>query len=423
MFLQILLLQSSKSYTSMRILFFTLLTIFTATAVAQTNIGLVAYYTFENNVQDATGNTANGGLVTGSPGYACGVRTSAIQLRGGDDAVRILGPVKGEFDREDFTVSLFFKATGSGGTQYILSKRRTDCGNTNVFYIRYAPSTRTLNVLLSETPNKSASWVYRIDPGSCWHHVAVARQAGQTRFYFNGERQQVSLQASRIDLTNDGDLILGTSDCIGANEAPFTGLIDEFRIYNRALDDRDVRALYFDQDKIVSRDTLIYLGESVNISLSNTCATQFSWAPQTGVANPSMGETTITPPQAGIFTYRLNMVSNTSSCVATDSIRITVIDPDELDCSTLFLPSAFTPNGDGLNDEFGISNPFAVQDMISFEVFDRWGGRVFYTEDPFGKWDGSFDGNPVNPGVMLYRVRFRCNGEEKSKTGSVTIVR
>jgi hypothetical protein len=48
---------------------------------------------------------------------------------------------------------------------------------------------------------------------------------------------------------------------------------------------------------------------------------------------------------------------------------------------------------------------------------------MFFTEDPFGKWDGFFDGNPVNPGVYLYRVIFRCNGEDYSKTGSVTVLR
>lgn len=408
----------------MKLFLFLFLMVGAALAAAQPTIGLVAYYTFEDNAQDVTGNTANGGLLIGAPVYRCGIRnTRAIQLRGGDDAVRILGPVKGEFDREDFTVSLFFKATATGGTQYLVSKRRTDCTNNNVFYIRYAPATRTINILLSETPNKSASWVYRVEPGTCWHHVAVARQAGQTRFYFNGERQQVSLQASRIDLTNDGDLLLGTSDCMGPNEAPFVGLLDEVRIYNRALDDRDIRALYFLQDKIASRDTLIYLGQSVSINISPTCATQFAWLPQTGVAAPNQAETTITPPRAGVFSYRLNMADNLSACVATDSIRITVVDPDELDCTAVFLPSAFTPNGDGLNDDFGISNPFAVPDLISFEIFDRWGGRVFFTQNPFDKWDGYFDGSPVNPGVMLYRVRYRCRGEERSKSGSVTIIR
>ncbi|MBX2928375.1 MAG: gliding motility-associated C-terminal domain-containing protein [Saprospiraceae bacterium] len=390
---------------------------------AQTNIGLIAYYTFENNAADVTGNTANGGLVTGTPVYACGVKTNAIQLRGGDDAVRLTGPVKNEFDTEDFSVSLYFKSTGSGGAQYLVSKRRSDCSNNNVFYIRYVPATRTVNVLLSEAPNKSASWIYRLPVGTCWHHVAVTRLGGQVRFYLDGERQQQTLTASRIDLTNDGDLLVGTSDCLAAGEAPFIGLVDELRVYNRALDDREMRDLYLGPDRILSRDTLIYLGESVDVLLVGTCATQFSWMPTDGVAVPAAGETTITPTQAGNFIYRLNMADNASSCIATDSIRITVIDPAELDCNTVFLPGAFTPNNDGLNDEFGISNPFAVQDLISFEIFDRWGGRVFYSEDPFAKWDGSFGGAPVNPGVMLYRVRFRCNGVEQSKTGSVTILR
>lgn len=390
---------------------------------AQTNIGLVAYYTFENNAADVTGNTANGGLITGSPVFACGVKTNAIQLRGGDDAVRLMGPVKNEFDTEDFSVSLYFKSTGSGGAQYLVSKRRSDCSNNNVFYIRYVPATKTVNILLSEAPNKSASWIYRLPAGTCWHHVAVTRLGGQVRFYLDGERQQQTLTASRIDLTNDGDLLVGTSDCLAAGEAPFIGLIDELRVYNRALDDREMRDLYLGPDRILSRDTLIYLGESVDVLLAGTCATQFSWMPTNGVAVPSAGETTITPTQAGNLIYRLNMADNASSCIATDSILITVIDPAELDCNTLFLPGAFTPNNDGLNDEFGISNPFAVQDLISFEIFDRWGGRVFYSEDPFAKWDGSFGGAPVNPGVMLYRVRFRCNEVEQSKTGSVTILR
>jgi gliding motility-associated-like protein len=87
------------------------------------------------------------------------------------------------------------------------------------------------------------------------------------------------------------------------------------------------------------------------------------------------------------------------------------------------MPAAFTPNGDGLNDEYGISNPFAVQDLQAFEVYDRWGGRMFYTEDPFAKWDGMFSGNPVGPGVYLYRLLFRCNGVDQVRTGSITILR
>jgi gliding motility-associated-like protein len=87
------------------------------------------------------------------------------------------------------------------------------------------------------------------------------------------------------------------------------------------------------------------------------------------------------------------------------------------------MAKAFTPNDDQLNDEYGLSNPFAITDMISLEIFDRWGARVFATSDPFLKWDATFEGEPVNPGVFLWRVTYRCSGEEITDTGSVTVMR
>ena len=109
--------------------------------------------------------------------------------------------------------------------------------------------------------------------------------------------------------------------------------------------------------------------------------------------------------------------------LSTDSIRVAVVDPDQLDCRNIFVANAFTPNDDGNNDRFSVSNPFAVTDFISFEVFDRWGSQMFFSTDIFESWDGTFQGSEVNPGVFLYRVRFRCDGVEETKTGSVTLIR
>ena len=101
-----------------------------------------------------------------------------------------------------------------------------------------------------------------------------------------------------------------------------------------------------------------------------------------------------------------------------------VIDPDTLDCNKIFIPNAFTPGSSpGRNDLFGISNPFAVNEFISFEIFDRWGGRVFAAEDANSQWDGSAQGQPLNPGVYLYRLHYKCDGQERLKTGSLTLLR
>lgn len=98
---------------------------------------------------------------------------------------------------------------------------------------------------------------------------------------------------------------------------------------------------------------------------------------------------------------------------------MTVIDPKTLDCNKVFIPNAFTPGETpNLNDLFGISNRFAVDEFISFEIFDRWGGRVFAAETQFDSWDGTSNGRPLNPGVFLYRLRYKCDGEEKVKAGA-----
>ena len=88
------------------------------------------------------------------------------------------------------------------------------------------------------------------------------------------------------------------------------------------------------------------------------------------------------------------------------------------------LPSAFTPNNDGRNDTYGISNAVVLGNkLIDFEIFDRWGGRIFFTTDPTAQWDGRFNGQELNPGVLLYRVRYFCDEEEQVDVGSLTLLR
>lgn len=395
-------------------------------ASAQTSIGMVAYYPFENSTGDATGNSANTGSIVGAPGYSCGVQGDAsLRLNGANDRIVFLGNgnVNSEFDTEDITMSFYFNPIGNAGTQYILSKRSDDCDQKGYFYIRYAPATRTINVYFGETAIKNISLVHQFTNTACWQHVAVVRENLRLKLFVNGRFIQSLSTTSRINLSNNGQLTVGGSNCLSGNEVPYAGLIDELRIYNRALKDSEVRELHFSPDMIVNRDTTIYLGNSIDIELTNNCATSFSWSPTGDVLAPTSGETTIFPANAGEFTYRLQMNNSITSCIASDTIRLRVVDPDDLDCSVVFLPKAFTPNDDGLNDTYGISNPFAVTDLVSFEIFDRWGGRVFFTQDPFEQWDATVNGQPVNSGVFLYRVRFNCRDIERLAAGSLTVLR
>jgi gliding motility-associated-like protein len=76
--------------------------------------------------------------------------------------------------------------------------------------------------------------------------------------------------------------------------------------------------------------------------------------------------------------------------------------------SCVWLPSAFTPNGDGQNDLFGPGNINCQPDLqnFSFTIFSRWGQIVFQSNNPGEKWDGTFNGAPQEIGVYPYILKY-----------------
>ncbi len=391
---------------------------------AQTTVGLVAYYSLDGDLIDRTGNTSNTGVAVGTPTFVCGVEGQAVLLDGANDQIRIpnTASVSGEFDREDFTVSFYFKPVGFNGTQTLLSKRDTACANPRQFSLRYVPTSRTLNTILAQDEDKDVNILNLVNNMSCWQQVTIVRDNLRVNVYLNGQFLSSLGTASRIDLESEGAFYIGGGDCLGGIETPFSGLIDEVRVYNRALDDEEVAGLYGAPDMIRTNDTIVFQGNSVDIQLNNTCGTSFSWSPTQDVFSPTDAEPTIDATTPGNFTYYVQISDQVSTCVAIDSVRLTVVDPNTLPCKVA-MAKAFTPNRDNLNDTYGVSNPFALTDFVSLEIFDRWGGVVFQTNDPFLKWDGTFKGEAVNPGVFLWRIAYRCDGGEVNETGTVTVLR
>jgi len=88
----------------------------------------------------------------------------------------------------------------------------------------------------------------------------------------------------------------------------------------------------------------------------------------------------------------------------------------------LFVPSAFSPNGDGRNDEFRIQK--GPQDkIVQFNVFNRWGRLVFTEKDGIG-WNGTQNGQPAEMGTYFYDILIGCDrGSLIEKKGEITLVR
>ena len=101
-------------------------------------------------------------------------------------------------------------------------------------------------------------------------------------------------------------------------------------------------------------------------------------------------------------------------------------DVDE--CKTYSLPNVFTPDGDGINDTW-LPFPYTSVQKINLEVHDRWGRRVFRTEDPDIHWDGTDErsNRPLPEGTYYYGCDvylYTLEGvKKKLLTGIVMILR
>jgi len=86
------------------------------------------------------------------------------------------------------------------------------------------------------------------------------------------------------------------------------------------------------------------------------------------------------------------------------------------------VPSGFTPNGDGFNDGISVYGTLNAT-KYNFEVYNRWGQKLFSTNEKTKSWDGKFNGSEVPEGVYAYRFNVLVEGKEFSKNGNITLVR
>jgi gliding motility-associated-like protein len=114
-------------------------------------------------------------------------------------------------------------------------------------------------------------------------------------------------------------------------------------------------------------------------------------------------------------TYYLTAVGP-EGCKAIDSVIVYVISNG--------MPNAFSPNGDGLNDEFlPVFSPDDRLFPIGFSVYNRWGQRIFYSAKAKKGWDGTYKNAPVDAGTYFYYVEFKIGDKSFTKKGEVTLIR
>lgn len=165
-------------------------------------------------------------------------------------------------------------------------------------------------------------------------------------------------------------------------------------------------------------DTSIVINQPLQLNASG--GSVYTWSPATFmndpfIANPVVTITTNTP---DTITYRVK-VSTPEGCFAFDDIKITIFKT----IPEIFVPTGFTPNGDGLND---ILKPILVgiKDFRFFRVFNRWGQMIFTTSTDGRGWDGTIGGVKQASGTYIFQVQaVDYLGHIIDKKGTVVLIR
>ena len=170
---------------------------------------------------------------------------------------------------------------------------------------------------------------------------------------------------------------------------------------------------------ITPGNTTINYGDHIQLEAINLTAYPlvYWWTPADG----SLDNPNINNPMASPLDSTTYVVYAMNEWGCRDSAEVTIgVNPIE----SIVIPSAFTPNNDGRNDEFRLIN-IHHQKLLEFDVFNRWGQMVYHNStDPSKGWDGTFNGQPQDIGIYHYSITLALpDGTSKEYKGDVTLLR
>lgn len=164
------------------------------------------------------------------------------------------------------------------------------------------------------------------------------------------------------------------------------------------------------------RDLTVPQGSSAFIHVRDTIGTLYNWRPPIHLSS-------YTTPYTEFFAVGNDVrylidITDEHTCVTTDTMQVYVLKKPGY-----YLPTAFTPNNDGLND---VARPYLIgmKGLKSFSVFNRWGQLIFYSQTYGDGWDGKYKGVDQPSGVYVWALEFYdADNKLVKEKGTITIIR
>jgi gliding motility-associated-like protein len=259
-------------------------------------------------------------------------------------------------------------------------------------------------------------------------------QTGEVKIY---EPPEIILEQSKTVCEGQLVMVIGIAD---GNQPP----IDYTWIYPNG-DTNNFSPLF---DNITSSDAGIYTllatdrvgctdQKSIELIVSENPVTTFH-----GTDTLEMQAGDVLDAGSGLSSYLWNTGDSTESitinaegmysvemespvgCLGSDSVYVKLT-PEEIPETHLFIPNAFTPDGDGVNDTFQALYNGNDISHFTMEVYDRWGGRIFRSENILIGWDGKKNAKDCPGGVYVYKIVFSLDGVSgnQERVGTVMLVR
>lgn len=163
-------------------------------------------------------------------------------------------------------------------------------------------------------------------------------------------------------------------------------------------------------------DTSLVFGQPLQLQAAG--GNRYEWFPVTGLNSPLIANPIVSlPPGIDLMKYRVRAFIS-PDCFADDEIVIRYFEKPGI-----YIPSAFTPNGDGKNDYLLPVLP-GIKTLKSFKIFNRWGQLAFSSKSIGKGWDGRINGQLQSTGVFVYIIEaVDFNNLPLRKTGSITLIR
>ena len=164
------------------------------------------------------------------------------------------------------------------------------------------------------------------------------------------------------------------------------------------------------------KDTSVVDNQPLQITVSTPASYSYTWTPSMWLNNSNIGNPIAMP--KGDIQYQV-VATSPAGCIGLDIVNIHYfkLDPD------MYVPNAFTPNGDGVNDIF---KPILIgmKQLNYFKVFNRFGEMVFSTTEIDKGWDGKYKGKGQDPATYVwYAQGVTYKGQVRNKKGSVILIR